>query len=71
MESGCSFFHLRQSVSGALPQEDLTEFMSLAEYLREEVMVNYDKFSMWLETLPNENLVSLVNLFPNCCSCLR
>jgi hypothetical protein len=22
-------------------------------------MVNYDKFSMWLETLPNENLVSL------------
>ncbi len=48
-----------KSVSGALAQEDQAEFMSLAEYLREEIMVNYDKFSMWLETLPNENLVTL------------
>ncbi len=48
-----------KSVTSTLPQEDLAEFVSLAEYLREEIMVNYDKFSMWLETLPNENLVSL------------
>jgi hypothetical protein len=46
------------STSG-IPQEELAEFVSLAEYLREEVMANYDKFALWLETLPNENLVSL------------
>lgn len=44
---------------GPLPAEDVAEFVSLAEFLREEIMVNYDKFALWLETLPNENLVSL------------
>ncbi len=44
---------------GPLPPEDVTEFVSLTEFLREEIMANYDKFALWLETLPNENLVSL------------